>query len=51
MNILTVAGLLRVILMPDFAGRLFFIIPNDNFGFLSGCCFSLSIPSGGKRIK
>lgn len=35
--------------MPDFAGRVFFIIPKDNLGFLSGCCFSFSTPSMGKK--
>lgn len=43
---LTVAGELRVILIPVFIGKVFFIIPNDNFCFLSGCSFSLpSSPS------
>lgn len=36
--------------MPDFTGRVFFIIPKDNLGFLSGCCFSFSVPSMGKKI-
>lgn len=42
---LTVAGGLRVILIPVLTGKVFFIIPKDNFGFLSGCCFSSPSPS------
>jgi len=47
---LTVAGLFSVILIPVFAGKDFFIIPNDNFCFLSGCCFSLQSSPSTKEI-